>query len=55
MACIEEIAFSKGFVDADGFKKLIAAAGKSDYGKYLARVLRDAEAHGPANLAGPHK
>ena len=55
VACIEEIAFSKGFVDTAGFTKLIAAAGKSDYGKYLARVLRDAEAHGPANLAGPHK
>ena len=55
VACIEEIAFSQGFVDTAGFTKLIAAAGKSDYGKYLTRVLRDAEAHGPANLAGPHK
>ena len=38
--------------DLGGAAKLIAAAGKSDYGRYLARVLKDAEAHGPANLAG---
>ena len=55
VACIEEIAFAKGFVDAAGFAKLIKAAGKSEYGQYLTRVLKDAEAHGPGGIAGPHK
>jgi glucose-1-phosphate thymidylyltransferase len=43
VACIEEIAFFKGFIDAAQLKKLADQAGKSDYGKYLLRVLRDAE------------
>jgi glucose-1-phosphate thymidylyltransferase len=54
VACIEEIAFAKGFVDAAGFAKLIKAAGKSEYGQYLARVLKDAEAHGTRAIDGPH-
>ncbi len=41
VACIEEIAFAKGFVDEHQFKKLIEQAGKSDYGKYLQRVLKE--------------
>ena len=43
VACIEEIAFAKGFIDATQLKKLADRAGKSDYGQYLLRVLRDAE------------
>jgi glucose-1-phosphate thymidylyltransferase len=43
VACIEEIAFSKGFIDAAKFKKLIDKAGKSDYGAYLQRVLKESE------------
>ena len=42
VACIEEIAFSKGFIDAAGMEKLIAKAGKSDYGAYLRKVLAEA-------------
>ena len=38
-----------------GFTRLIKAAGKSEYGQYLARVLKDAEAHGPGSIDGPHK
>ncbi|MDB5324778.1 MAG: rmlA [Phycisphaerales bacterium] len=42
VACIEEVAFMKGFIDAVGLQKLIEKAGKSDYGAYLKRVLADA-------------
>lgn len=41
VACIEEIAFAKGFIDAAQFQKLIDQAGKSDYGKYLQRILNE--------------
>jgi len=42
VACVEEIAFAKGFIDAAQLKKLADQAGKSEYGNYLRRVLRDA-------------
>jgi glucose-1-phosphate thymidylyltransferase len=42
VACIEEIAFAKQFIDAAGLRKLIEQAGKSDYGRYLQRVLDEA-------------
>ncbi|MEO6436200.1 MAG: glucose-1-phosphate thymidylyltransferase RfbA [Tepidisphaeraceae bacterium] len=43
VACIEEIAFAKSFIDAAQLKKLAEEAGKCEYGQYLLRVLRDAE------------
>src|SRR3954454_19434555 len=43
VACIEEIAFAKNYIDAAQLKKLAGEAGKSEYGQYLLRVLRDAE------------
>ena len=42
VACIEEVAFAKGFIDAKGLQKLADKAGKSEYGNYLRRVLADA-------------
>jgi glucose-1-phosphate thymidylyltransferase len=39
IACIEEIALLKGFIDADQLERLTEACGKSDYGLYLRRVL----------------
>jgi glucose-1-phosphate thymidylyltransferase len=48
IACIEEIAFAKGFIDAAGLEKLAAACGNGDYGKYLRRVLK--EQHDPNRL-----
>jgi glucose-1-phosphate thymidylyltransferase len=42
VACIEEIAFSKGFIDAKQLGKLAELAGKSEYGKYLQRILSEA-------------
>jgi glucose-1-phosphate thymidylyltransferase len=44
VACIEEIAFAKGFIDAAQLRKLAEQAGKSEYAQYLLRVLRDAGA-----------
>jgi glucose-1-phosphate thymidylyltransferase len=43
VACIEEIAFFKGFIDAAQLGRLADEAGKSDYGNYLRRVLKEAE------------
>jgi glucose-1-phosphate thymidylyltransferase len=41
IACIEEIALSKGFIDAAQFARLAEMCGKSDYGLYLRRVLEE--------------
>jgi glucose-1-phosphate thymidylyltransferase len=43
VACIEEIAFAKGFIDAGQLAKLADQAGKSDYGNYLRKVLAEAQ------------
>ena len=45
VACIEEIAFTRKFIDAAQLRKLADQAGKSEYGQYLLRVLRDAGAN----------
>ena len=42
VACIEEIAFAKKFINAIQLGKLADTAGKSEYGEYLRRVLKDA-------------
>ena len=42
VACVEEIAFARQFIDAGQLRKLAEQAGKSEYGQYLLRVLRDA-------------
>lgn len=41
IACLEEIAFTKGFIDSESFLKLIESFGKSQYAEYLKRVLAD--------------
>ncbi len=41
IACLEEIAYRKGFVDRTGFEAIIAATPKSGYRNYLEMVLRD--------------
>jgi glucose-1-phosphate thymidylyltransferase len=41
VACIEEIAFFKGFIDASQFGRLADEAGKCEYGEYLRRVLKE--------------
>jgi len=39
ISCPEEIAFQRGFIDADQLLRLSYALGKSDYGQYLARIV----------------
>jgi glucose-1-phosphate thymidylyltransferase len=41
IACPEEIAWRHGWIDADQFQALARALGKSDYGAYMMRLLRD--------------
>ena len=42
VACVEEIAFLMKFIDAAQLRGLAEQAGKSEYGEYLLRVIRDA-------------
>jgi len=46
IACIEEIALLKGFIDEGQFQKLAEDCGKSDYGQYLWRVLKERQGPG---------
>ena len=48
IACLEEIALMKGFIDEAHFRKLAEGAGASDYGRYLQRVLGEHRAGGGA-------
>lgn len=41
VACIEEIAFLKGYIDAEQLAKLADALKKSSYGQYLISLLKD--------------
>lgn len=41
VACLEEIAYNMGFIDEDGFRKLINCIPKSLYRDYLEKVFRD--------------
>ena len=41
VACPEEIAFHKGFIDAEQLNKLAQPLAKNGYGQYLLRLLKD--------------
>jgi glucose-1-phosphate thymidylyltransferase len=41
VACVEEVAWRMGFIDADQVKSLASPLQKSGYGEYLLRILRD--------------
>lgn len=41
VACIEEIAFNKGFIDKSKFEKLVNSIPKSLYRNYLERILKE--------------
>jgi glucose-1-phosphate thymidylyltransferase len=41
IACPEEIAYRRGWIDAGQFERLAATLGKSEYGEYLMRLLQD--------------
>lgn len=42
IACLEEIAFNMGFINADQLEELIRPIAKSQYGQYLQMVLEEA-------------
>ena len=39
VACLEEIAYRQGFIDADKMREMAAKVAKSTYGEYLRRIL----------------
>jgi glucose-1-phosphate thymidylyltransferase len=41
VACVEEIAWRSGFIDAEHLVKLAAPLAKSGYGEYLLRIVRE--------------
>jgi glucose-1-phosphate thymidylyltransferase len=41
IACPEEIAYRKGYIDAGQLQKLIAPLAKNGYGQYLQRLLQE--------------
>jgi glucose-1-phosphate thymidylyltransferase len=43
IACLEEIAYRKGFIDLSHFKQLADKHYKNDYGKYLRSVIQEIE------------
>ncbi len=48
IACVEEIAFRQGFIDAEQLLRLAAPLAKTGYGEYIAQVAREADAPGAA-------
>lgn len=40
VACLEEIAYKKGWIDADRLKTLAQPMAKNDYGKYLLQLVK---------------
>lgn len=51
IACVEEIALMRGFITLEQFKQLADAAGPSDYGRYVQRLVQEYELHRDAPLA----
>ena len=43
VACVEEIAWRAGFIDADQLVKLAKPLAKSGYGEYLMRILKESD------------
>jgi len=41
IACLEEIAYRMGYIGAEQLRELVKRLGRSQYGKYLGRVLED--------------
>jgi glucose-1-phosphate thymidylyltransferase len=50
IACIEEVALMKGFIDAKQMAKLADGYGSCDYGNYLRRVLNEFQVRGSEGL-----
>ncbi len=41
IACVEEVAFNMGFIDGDSLRRLAEPLKKTEYGKYLLRLLEN--------------
>ena len=50
IACLEGIAFRKGWISADKMRELAAPMLKNQYGKYLLKVITEGEKTGESNL-----
>ena len=50
IACLEAIAFRKGWITADKLRELAQPMAKNQYGKYLLHVIDEIERTGKANL-----
>lgn len=50
IACLEGIAFRKGWISADKMRELAAPMLKNQYGKYLLKVITEIEKTGESNL-----
>ena len=50
VACLEGIAFRKGWITADKMRELAKPMLKNQYGQYLLQVVEEVEKTGKANL-----
>ena len=41
IACLEEISYNKGWINKNDLKKITSYYGKTDYGEYLMRLIKD--------------
>ncbi len=44
MACIEEVAYRMGYIDAERVRSLAEPLRKNGYGKYLLQIVNEQEA-----------
>ena len=50
IACLEEVAFRKGWIDADKMRELAQPMIKNQYGQYLLKVIDEVERTGRVNI-----
>ena len=50
IACLEEVAFRKGWIDADKMRELAQPMIKNQYGQYLLKVIGEVERTGRVNI-----
>ncbi len=44
VACVEEVAYKMGFIDADQLRAATRGLESTDYGRYLLRLLEEEDA-----------